>query len=76
MLVSVCSHFGTHYLKKSTVAFSGTWTVNASLIRNLAKVCWFGTLRVLEEDKPQMEEQKRETPELGTGIACSFQPLA
>ncbi len=32
---------------------SGNWTLSSSLIRNLTKVSWIGTLRVLEEDKTQ-----------------------
>jgi hypothetical protein len=29
----------------------GNWRVSSSLIRNLEDVFWFGTLRVLEEDR-------------------------
>ena len=35
-------------------------TVKASLIRNLGKVSWFGTLRVTEEDKTQRQLPERE----------------
>jgi hypothetical protein len=46
---------------------SGNWTVSSSLIRNLPKVFWIGTPRVIEEDRnpPAAPETGREKQ--GTG---------
>jgi hypothetical protein len=36
------------------------------LIRNLGILSWFGTLRVLEKDKYQVQDQEREAAGAGT----------
>jgi hypothetical protein len=36
--------------KQDPMRLSGNWTLTPSLIRNLARLFWFGTQRVLEED--------------------------
>jgi len=43
----------------------GIWTVSSSLIRNLDLSFWFGTPRVIEENKPQNPNQKREVRKAG-----------
>jgi steroid 5-alpha reductase family enzyme len=46
---------------------SGNWTVSTSLIRNLLKVFWIGTPRVIEEDRTYQQYQKREGKKQGAG---------
>jgi len=43
------------------------WTLKASLIRNLEEVSWFGTLRVIEEDKTPRQLPEREAGKAGNG---------
>jgi hypothetical protein len=56
--------------EKGEVGVYGNWTITYSLIRNLEKAFWFGTLRVLEEDRKQGTGSR----ERGTGPGKRQQP--